>query len=172
MNVASLFTTTGNSSDTRVSFQSALGSSTPAGNYAINVTQPATHGTLTGTTAAPLTITAGVNDSLSLTIDGQATTVTLAAGTYATADALAAQIQAAVNGSASMLPRPAPASTCLAKRRHPQPGLEQLRSQLQRHRAWAAARRRLFGTAPAQRDGARTSPAPSMASPPPATARP
>jgi len=36
---------------------------------------------------------------LSLTVDGQATTVTLAPGTYATADALAAQIQSAVNSS-------------------------------------------------------------------------
>ncbi|HYD79829.1 MAG TPA: flagellar filament capping protein FliD [Paucimonas sp.] len=47
------------------------------------------------------TITAGVNDQLTLSVDGTATTVTLAAGTY-TADALATQIQTAINADATL----------------------------------------------------------------------
>lgn len=101
-NVASLFATTGNSSDARVSYQSSS-SSTPTGPYAIAITQPATKGSLTGNAAAALTVTAGVNDALSLTVNGQATSVTLSAGTYASADALAAEIQSKLNGSASLL---------------------------------------------------------------------
>lgn len=102
INVASLFTSNGAATNSQVKFQSAL-ASTPAGNYAVNITQPATRATLTGNAAAPLTITAGVNDTLSLTVNGQATTVTLAAGTYATSDALASQIQTAINKSAAIV---------------------------------------------------------------------
>ncbi|MDB5803665.1 MAG: flagellar hook protein FliD [Betaproteobacteria bacterium] len=101
-NVASLFATTGNSSDARVSYQSSA-SSTPPGSYAIAITQPATRGNLTASSAAPLTITAGVNDALNLTVNGQATSVTLSAGTYASADALSAEIQSKLNGSPALL---------------------------------------------------------------------
>ncbi|HEY4372994.1 MAG TPA: flagellar filament capping protein FliD [Burkholderiales bacterium] len=101
LNVASLFTTSGASSDTRVAYQSSL-TSTPAGNYAIAITQPATHASLTGDSAAPLTITAGVNDTLSLNVDGATATVTLAPGTYADSTALATQIQSAINQSATI----------------------------------------------------------------------
>ena len=50
------------------------------------------------TTSALATIKAGVNDKLTLGVSGVSTTITLAAGTY-TAEALAAQIQSAANGS-------------------------------------------------------------------------
>lgn len=53
-------------------------------------------GAPTGSTVA--TIKTGVNDQLTLSLDGTTATATLAAGAY-TASALAAQIQAAVNGT-------------------------------------------------------------------------
>lgn len=52
------------------------------------------------TSSTETTVTAGVNDQLSLSIDGTAGTVTLAAGTY-TASTLAAQIQSAINGTST-----------------------------------------------------------------------
>jgi flagellar hook-associated protein 2 len=55
-------------------------------------------GAPTGSTVA--TIKTGVNDQLTLSLDGTTASATLAAGTY-TASALAAQIQAAVNGTAA-----------------------------------------------------------------------
>lgn len=100
-NVGALFATTGTATDSHVSFQSSL-NSTPTGNYAIAITQPATRGSLTGNAAAALTVAAGVNDALSLTVNGQAVSVILSAGTYASADALAAEIQSKLNGSAAL----------------------------------------------------------------------
>ena len=48
------------------------------------------------------TITAGVNDTLALTLDDVSTTVTLAAGSY-TATTLVAQIQSAINGTSTFV---------------------------------------------------------------------
>lgn len=100
--VGALFATTGTATDSHVSFQSSL-NSTPTGNYAIAITQPATRGSLTGNAGAALTISAGVNDALSLTVNGQAVSVLLTAGTYANADALAAEIGTRLNGSAALV---------------------------------------------------------------------
>jgi len=96
--VEKLFSATGSASDSLVSFTSA-GSSATAGTYAVNITQLATQGTLTGSAPAGLTITAGVNDALTATVDGVAVSVTLDAGVYASADALAAQVAAKINGA-------------------------------------------------------------------------
>lgn len=95
--IASLFASTGSASDSLVSFVSAT-SNTQHGIYAVNVTQLATQGSLTGS-AAPVTttITAGSNDSLDISIDGIAATITLGAGSY-TASALAAELQSKING--------------------------------------------------------------------------
>ena len=71
------------------------------GSYAIDITQIATRGAAVGSGAAALTITAGVNDSLQLTVNGTAATVTLAAGTY-TASSLAAMLQSRINGAATL----------------------------------------------------------------------
>ncbi|MGA7594607.1 MAG: flagellar filament capping protein FliD [Gallionella sp.] len=95
--VANLFIAAGSATDSLVSYTSA-NSSTKAGNYGVDITQIATQGTAAGSTAAGLTITAGSNDSLSLTVDGTSTSVTLPAGTY-TAAALATQLQALINAS-------------------------------------------------------------------------
>jgi flagellar hook-associated protein 2 len=51
---------------------------------------------------AGLVITAGVNDTLAVTIDGVAASVTLAAGTYSSAAALAAEVQSKVNGASAL----------------------------------------------------------------------
>ena len=71
------------------------------GSYGVEITQLATRGQLVGSTAAALTITAGVNDVLTVTVDGTSATLTLPAGTY-TASALAAQVQSLGNASTSL----------------------------------------------------------------------
>ena len=96
--VANLFIAAGSATDSLVSYTSAS-SSTKAGTYGVNISQLSTQGTAVGSTAAGLTITSGSNDTLSLTIDGTSTSVTIPAGTY-TATALATQLQTLINGSA------------------------------------------------------------------------
>ncbi len=97
---AGAFAATGKTSDSLVSFTGSTKASVP-GTYSVNVTALATQGKVVGSSAAGLTITQGSNDSLSLTVDGVAATVTIAAGTY-TDTALAAAVQAAVNGSSDL----------------------------------------------------------------------
>ena len=99
--LAALFTTTGKASDTRVRFITAS-ASVAVGSYAVNVTQAASQGRLAGDGAAGLSISAGINDSLNLNVDGQAASLTLGAGTYASADALAAEIQSRINGDSGL----------------------------------------------------------------------
>ncbi|MCW5626595.1 MAG: flagellar filament capping protein FliD [Burkholderiales bacterium] len=99
--VARLFASGARSTDPQVTVVSS-GTRATAGTYAVNVTTLATQGKLVGNTTAALTITAGVNDSLSVTIDGTSATVTLAAGTY-TAATLAAQVQASINGNSGLV---------------------------------------------------------------------
>lgn len=97
-NLAGLFAATGSVTDGLVKFEAST-SNTQAGNYALNITQIATRGNRVGDAAAGLTITAGVNDQLALNIDGNETNVSLAAGVYASADALAAEVQTKLNGA-------------------------------------------------------------------------
>ena len=98
--IASLFATVGKATDSLVSF-TAAGSATQPGNYAVNVSQVATQGSLTGSAAAGLTITQGSNDTLNLTVDGIATTVLIPPGTY-TAASLATQLQSLINGASGL----------------------------------------------------------------------
>ena len=95
---ATVFAAVGTPSDGKIKFAAASADAT-AGEYALQVTQLATRGTASGSTAAGLTISAGVNDTLQLAVNGVAATVTLSAGTY-TADSLAAMLQTRVNGIA------------------------------------------------------------------------
>ncbi len=95
--VAGLFAAVGTTSDALVSYESSQ-AATRTGSYAINITQVATRGSLTGSAAANLTITAGSNDTLALSVDGVSATVTLSPGTYASAADLAAELQARING--------------------------------------------------------------------------
>jgi len=99
--IAGLFAPLGRSTDSLVEFVSAR-SGVSAGSYALEVTQLATRGTGNGTVPAGLTISAGVNDTLDLTVDSTAFSVTLAAGTYASASALAAQLQGRINGASAL----------------------------------------------------------------------
>jgi flagellar hook-associated protein 2 len=96
--VERLFAAVGSASDSLVKYK-ASDSKTQPGDYAVAVSQLATRGTLAGNAAAGLTITAGVNDALTATIDGVAVTVTLGAQTYASASALAAEVAARLNGA-------------------------------------------------------------------------
>jgi len=99
--ISTLFASVGKSADSLVSFQSA-GTSTKAGVYGVNISQIATQATAVGSLVAGTTITSGLNDTLTVTVDGNATTVTLSAGTY-TATTLAAEIQSKINGSSTLV---------------------------------------------------------------------
>jgi flagellar hook-associated protein 2 len=93
---ASAFAAVGKASDSLVRFVTATGDA-EAGDYAVQVTQLATRGGATGSAAAALTLTAGVNDTLDVTVDGVASSITLPAGTYSAAE-LAALLQSRIAG--------------------------------------------------------------------------
>lgn len=99
--IAALFAAIGKASDGAVSYVAAT-DKTKAGTYALDVTQLATQGTQVGSAAADLTITAGVNDTFSVSVDGASASVTLAAGTYASAADLAREVQSRINGAAAI----------------------------------------------------------------------
>lgn len=99
--LAALFTVRGSSTDSRVQFSGAP-DTLATGAFSVAVTTAATQGRMTGDGVAGLTIVSGVNDTLNLMVDGQAVSVTLAAATYASADALAAEIQSKINGDAGL----------------------------------------------------------------------
>lgn len=98
--VATLFASIAKPSDSLVSFAEAATDAT-AGTHALTITQLATQGNATGSLAATTTISAGVNDTLTLKIDGVAATITLGAGSY-TAQTLAAELQSRINGAAPL----------------------------------------------------------------------
>lgn len=100
--ISGLFAALGRPTDSLITYGGAS-DKTAAGNYAVSVTQLATKGNLSGNQAAGLVITAGVNDQLSVSVDGVAASITLAAGAYASADALAAEVQSRLNGAAALL---------------------------------------------------------------------
>lgn len=98
--VAGLFAGTGTSTDAQLSVPSFT-DTTNAGTYAVTVSQLATQGSLKGSAAANTTITAGVNDSLSISVSGITANITVPAGSY-TASSLAAQIQSQLNGATAL----------------------------------------------------------------------
>ncbi len=100
--VVGLLAAAGSASDGLVRWSGAT-SRTQAGGYALEVTQLATRGALTGSSAAQLNIVAGTNDTLDLIVDGVSATVTLAAGSYASAADLAAALQSRINGVAAFV---------------------------------------------------------------------
>lgn len=99
--IAALFAAVGKPSDSLTSFVSATANTKP-GTYAVEVTTLATQGKTVGSASAGLTITSGSNDTLSVTIDGVSATVTLGAATYASAAALAAEVQSRINGASAL----------------------------------------------------------------------
>lgn len=96
--IAALFADAPTATDSLVRYSSSTSATAP-GTYAVSVSQLASRGATVGSQAASLTVTAGVNDQLDLTVDGTAVSITLAAATYASADALAAEIQSKVNAA-------------------------------------------------------------------------
>jgi flagellar hook-associated protein 2 len=98
--VATLFAAVGKPTDSLISFVTST-AETKSGAHAVSIDQLATQGKVVGGGPALLTINAGSNDGLSLTVDGVAVAVTLAAGVY-TAASLAAEIQSKVNGVSAL----------------------------------------------------------------------
>jgi flagellar hook-associated protein 2 len=107
--IAGVFAATGKTTDSLVSFVSSTASTKP-GSYALAVSQLATQGkvaassaatlrNVTGSAAAGLTITLGVDDTLNVTVDGVAAAVTLTAQTYPSYAALATEIQTQINAA-------------------------------------------------------------------------
>ncbi len=96
--VAALFASVGSTNDSLVHYASS-GSNTQVGTYGITVTRLATQGRVTGSEAAGLTITAGVNDTLTVLLNGTQSTVTLSEGEYADSGALATEIQSRINAN-------------------------------------------------------------------------
>ncbi len=96
--IARLFASVGVTGDPLVSYLAA-GSQTLAGDYAVNITRLATRGTLSGSVPAGLDIVSGVNDTLVVNVNGAAATITLGAGNYSSAAALAVEVQARINGA-------------------------------------------------------------------------
>lgn len=94
--VASLFTSVGKATDSLVSFNNAT-TATKAGSYAVNVTQLATQGKLTGGSTAVTNIQLGVNDTLNFSVNGINAAVVLTANPAYTATALAAELQSKLN---------------------------------------------------------------------------
>jgi flagellar hook-associated protein 2 len=109
---AALFGTAGSATNSNVTYLIG-GTNTQPGSYAVNITQAATEGTFTGSSAptldsatgsvalsSPTTIAAGT--TLTLTIGGAPTTVSLPAGTYNTPAAVATMLQTAIGASATV----------------------------------------------------------------------
>lgn len=98
--IASLFAANGKPSDSLVGYKSA-GAKTQPGDYAVVVTQAAARGSASATSAfAPLTVDDAEN-SFTLTLDGVSADVKLASGSYDTPEALAAELQSKINGTAA-----------------------------------------------------------------------
>ncbi|MDP1708484.1 MAG: flagellar filament capping protein FliD [Gammaproteobacteria bacterium] len=101
--VASLFAALGKASDSLVSYVSG-NSKTKPGSYDVALTTLATRGlyNAAATPAFPITIDAD-NNNFSVKIDGVSSgTISLAQNSYATAAALAAEIQAKINGDSAL----------------------------------------------------------------------
>ena len=90
--IAKLFSATGVADDSGVNFVTE-GRKTQSGSYAVNITQAATRATLTGNAGPDLNIVAGVNDTLDMKIGERTYNLTIPAGNYASAEALADSLQ-------------------------------------------------------------------------------
>lgn len=90
-----LFSDSGQATDSLVSFNSA-GSKTQVGSYAVNVTQVASQGRLSGAAVSGSRTIDASNNQLQVTLDGTTATVSLNSGTY-TASQLAAEVQGRIN---------------------------------------------------------------------------
>jgi len=97
---ASFFTALGKSTDSLVSYAGST-SDTKPGSYAVNVSQLATRGQATSAFALPTQVDLSTGaQTLDMTINGTAGTVSIANGTYTQAN-LVATLQSAINGSSA-----------------------------------------------------------------------
>lgn len=100
--VAGLFAHNGRSRDALIDFVQS-GSATVPGRYGVRVDTLATRASLTAGALSSLTVDAG-NDTLALRVDGVLSgSVSLTRKTYASGDALAAEIQSRINASSALL---------------------------------------------------------------------
>lgn len=99
--VASLFTSVGKATDSLVSFNNAT-TATKAGSYAVNVTQIATQGKLSGGSVAVTNIVANTNDALTFSVNGISASVVLTANPSYTATTLAAELQSKINSVSAL----------------------------------------------------------------------
>jgi flagellar hook-associated protein 2 len=97
--IASMFAATGKASDSLVTFTSGT-DKTKAGTYPLSISQIATQGKLVGGAAAGLTIDA-TNDTFTVALGGVSADITIAQSSYASATALAAEVQAKINGASA-----------------------------------------------------------------------
>ena len=104
--VTSLFAANGVSSDSTVSFIRA-GSQTQAGQFDVEITRAATTGTYTGLSVAALgagnIVIDGSNNSFTIRLNGSEVDILLTQATYATAEALAEEIQLQINSNQDIL---------------------------------------------------------------------
>ena len=101
--VAGLFSALGKTTDSNVSFTSSTAATKP-GAYALNITNMASQGTLSGTVALPASTTIASDTTWSITLNDtepaaakNTATVTIPAGNYTPAQ-LAGMIQSSING--------------------------------------------------------------------------
>ncbi|RJQ46667.1 MAG: flagellar hook protein FliD [Gammaproteobacteria bacterium] len=99
--IAGLFSAVGKPSDSLINYVSAT-TNTKAGTYEVQINNLATQGNAKGAAAPDLTISAGSNDTLSLAVDDVTASVTLAPATYGSYAALAAEVQAKINGASAL----------------------------------------------------------------------
>ncbi|MFO0863144.1 MAG: flagellar filament capping protein FliD [Gemmataceae bacterium] len=106
--VKRLFALTASSSSSQVQFVTGSTKTKATGSpVQVHVTQAAESATITAAnTLAATTVIDGANDTLGLTLDGRASTLTLAHGTYSRSD-LAQLVQAAIGSNADYLGRKA-----------------------------------------------------------------
>jgi flagellar hook-associated protein 2 len=97
--VGGLFASLGKASDSLVSI-AASSSATKAGSYALNITQIATQGVLSGDFALPTSTTIAPNTTINVTLDNFTTSVSLAEGQY-TPSQLTALVQSSINGTSA-----------------------------------------------------------------------
>ncbi len=97
--VAALFASAGISSDGLVQVSKFSAHTTPS-KYAVTVSQLATQGAWSRADPGTFTITAGVDDTITATVDGVSSNLTLTAGTYTSAEYVS-HVESKINGAAA-----------------------------------------------------------------------
>ena len=98
-----LFAPLGQTTDSLISFNSSSDASVP-GNYGVDITTIATQSVLNGSTGVNNLVIDANNDDLTISIDGISSgSISLTQGTYASAAALAAEIQSQINSASSIV---------------------------------------------------------------------